>query len=314
MSSRLSRSDHPLARRLGREQWRRRQAIEQGRILEHRRPVSPQLTAIKIHVFRPILTLGLRLLGMYRHGNRQFRAVRVVSNRLNVPRLPPAFVGYTILQLSDLHLDLDPTLTTDIAAAIRGLRYDLCVITGDFRNSTVGSWEAATAATIALLPAITAPAFAVLGNHDFLDMVPPLERAGLRFLLNESVPLRRGDAAIRLLGIDDPNIYRTHSLARALRGVTRNMATLLLSHSPAIYRKAAAQGIDVVLAGHTHGGQVCLPGGRILLHNDESPRQMLRGAWSWHGTQGYTSPGTGSCGLPIRFNCPPEVTLHTLTV
>ncbi|MDD5705365.1 MAG: metallophosphoesterase [Kiritimatiellae bacterium] len=301
-----------LRARLGHRQYRRRLAIEQGRILEHRRPVSPQLTAIKIHVAQPLLTLGLRLLGMYEHGNRQFRSLRVVRHDLLVRDLPAPFAGYTILHLSDLHIDLDPTLITPIAAALRDLRYDLCVLTGDYRNSTVGPCGPAVEAMLRLRAAIDAPVFAVLGNHDFLAMVPPLEREGIRFLLNESVALRRGEATLYLAGIDDPNIYRTHSLARALRHVPRTAAKVLLSHSPVIHREAARQGVQAVLAGHTHGGQVCLPGGRILIHNDDSPRQMLRGPWQFEDVHGYTSPGVGCCGLPVRFNCPPEVTLHRL--
>lgn len=301
-----------LRARLGHRQYRRRLAIEQGRILEHRRPVSPQFTAIKIHVARPLLSLGLRLLGMYRHGNRQFRDLRVVRHALPVRRLPQPFAGFRILHMSDLHLDLDPTLVQPIAAAIRALDYDLCVMTGDYRNSTVGGWDVAVRAMRELRQAIAAPVFAVLGNHDFVAMVPPLEEAGIRFLLNESVALRRGAAALYLAGIDDPYIYRTHSLARALRRVPPLAATILLSHSPIIHEEAARRGVAAVLAGHTHGGQVCLPGGRIIMRNDASPRRLWRGAWRHGGMSGYTSPGTGSCGLPIRFNCPPEVTLHTL--
>ncbi len=302
-----------LRARLSHRQYRRRLAIEQGRILEHRRPISPRLTAVKIHVARPLLSLGLRLLGIYHHGNRQFRALRVVRHTLRLRGLPAPFAGYTILQLSDLHIDLDPTLVRNIVAAIRGLNYDLCVMTGDYRNSTVGGWDRAVRAMRALRQAITTPVFAVLGNHDFVAMVPPIEEIGIRFLLNESVALRRGESSIHLVGIDDPNIYRTHNLTRALRQVPRQAVSILLSHSPIIHAEAARQGVAAVLAGHTHGGQICLPGGRILMHNDPSPHRMLSGAWQYEGVSGYTSPGTGSCGLPVRFNCPPEVTLHTLS-
>lgn len=304
--------DRLLARRLGQAEYDRRRAIEEGRILEHRRPVSPQLTALKIHVVRPLLHFGLHTLGLYRHGHRQFRALRVRHNEVRLTGLPPAFDGFVILHLSDLHLDLDPSFSAVIVSTVRELRYDLAVMTGDYRNSTIGPWQQAVDEVLRVREALTGPVFAVLGNHDAVAMVPPLEAGGVRFLLNESTTIRRGRDSVCLAGIDDPNIYRTHSLHRALRGVPPHRMKILLSHSPAIHREAAASGVQLVLAGHTHGGQVCLPGGRILIHNDRSPRHLLAGVWRWKHVQGYTSPGTGSCGLPIRFNCPPEVTLHTL--
>ena len=159
---------------------------------------------------------------------------------------------------------------------------------------------------------IKAPIFAVLGNHDYLESVEPLEALGVRFLLNEHTLLGHAGATLALIGIDDPNIYRTHDLSRALAGVPPGIPRILLSHSPSIFEEALAAKIDFVLAGHTHGGQICLPGGGIVLRNDPSPRQLLRGAWRVGNTQGYTSQGTGSCGVPLRLFCRPEIALHLL--
>ena len=298
--------------RMGERAYARRRKIERGRLIEYHLPVSPRMTALKIRVIRPILTLGLRVLGLYRHGYRQFHNIRVRRNTLAIRRLPDAFEGFTLLQMSDLHIDLDATLVDSVAAAIAGLQYDVCVITGDFRNSTIGAWDAVVPPMRRLVEQIRAPVYAVLGNHDFADMVPPLEAAGVRFLVNESTAVERDGAALYLVGIDDPNIYATHDFDHALRRVPSGAIRILLSHSPAIFREAAARGFEALLAGHTHGGQVCLPWGGILVRNDKSPRRFLRGAWRHGDLQGYTSSGTGSCGIPIRFNCPPEVTLHTL--
>ena len=298
--------------RMGQRPYARRLAIERGRLIESRQAVSPKMTALKIRVIRPILAFGLRAIGLYRHGYRQYHNIRVRRNTLAIRRLPDAFEGFTLLQMSDLHIDLDATLVDSVAAAIADLPYDVCVITGDFRNSTIGAWDAVVPPMRRLVEQIRAPVYAVLGNHDFADMVPPLEAAGMRFLVNESVAVERDGAALYLVGIDDPNIYATHDFNHALRRVPSGAIRILLSHSPAIFREAAARGFEVLLAGHTHGGQVCLPWGGILVRNDKSPRRFLRGAWRHGDLQGYTSSGTGSCGLPIRFNCPPEVTLHTL--
>jgi predicted MPP superfamily phosphohydrolase len=301
-----------LADRLGQADYERRRRIEGVRLFEHRAPANPHLTAFKIRVVRPIIAACFRATGLYRHGHRQFRSVRVLRHDVPLARLPPDFDGFTVLHLSDLHIDLEPSLVDSVAEVLKDLSYDLCAITGDFRNLTVGPWEEAVRSTLALRRSLTGPVYAVLGNHDALDMVPPLEAGGVRFLLNECVTLRRGDAALCVAGIDDPNIYRTGNLERALRGRPEGVRTILLSHSPAIHREARGRGVDLVLAGHTHGGQICLPGGRILVLNDSSPRAMLRGPWRFGSLRGYTSAGTGACGLPLRLNCPPEVTLHVL--
>ena len=95
-------------------------------------------------------------------------------------------------------------------------------------------------------------------------------------------------------------------------GIPDESVSLLLAHSPEIYRHAAYVGFDVMMCGHTHGGQICLPGGIALTFNSSAPRFTGVGAWSYALMQGYTSAGTGSSVVPARFNCPPEVTLHHL--
>ena len=88
--------------------------------------------------------------------------------------------------------------------------------------------------------------------------------------------------------------------------------SILLSHTPEAYRHAAHADFDLMLCGHTHGGQICLPGGRPLLTDASSPRRFARGAWRYHAMTGYTATGSGTSLVDVRLNCPPEVTLHTL--
>jgi predicted MPP superfamily phosphohydrolase len=99
---------------------------------------------------------------------------------------------------------------------------------------------------------------------------------------------------------------------RAAHDIPAEAASILLSHTPETYRRAAHAGFDLVLCGHTHGGQICLPGGVPVLTEADSPRRLARGAWRYHDLQGYTSAGAGSCIVDVRLNCPPEVTLHRL--
>ena len=88
--------------------------------------------------------------------------------------------------------------------------------------------------------------------------------------------------------------------------------SILLAHSPEIYKHAAHAYFTVMLCGHTHAGQICLPGGFPLLCNADCRREFCAGAWSYHGMAGYTAAGSGACVVDVRLNCPPEVTLHHL--
>ncbi len=254
-----------------------------------------------------------RLFGIYGRGYRNFTALRLVEHRLRHPRLPAGLEGLRVLHLSDLHLDLDPALGPALRDRLRGVDYDLAVITGDFRNTTDADHGPSVAETLALLEVLDKPAFAVLGNHDFIEIVPPLERAGLRFLLNEVVMIPFGGEMLYLAGVDDPHFYRTHDLAGVRDQIPDDGFSVLLCHSPETYREAAGHGYDVMLSGHTHGGQICLPGGIQLVRVCDAPQPMQAGAWRYHELAGYTSVGTGSCGVPLRYFCPPEVTLHRLT-
>jgi predicted MPP superfamily phosphohydrolase len=253
-----------------------------------------------------------RLLGIYRWGYRNFTDLRLVENRIRHPRLPPGLHGLRLLQLSDLHLDLDPALGAAVCRRLDGVDYDLAVITGDFRNTTDADHGPSVAETLALLAVLRGPVYAVLGNHDFIEIVPPLERAGLRFLLNEVATIEFGGAALHLAGVDDPAFYRTHDLAGVRDAIPDDGFALLLCHSPETYREAAGYGFDVMLSGHTHGGQICLPGGHALAKVCDVPRPMQAGPWRYHELSGYTSAGTGACGVPLRYFCPPEITLHRL--
>jgi hypothetical protein len=139
-----------------------------------------------------------------------------------------------------------------------------------------------------------------------------MEELGVRLLMNEHIRIERESQAIYVAGIDDPHYFAADNLEKAYQGIPDEAVSVLLSHSPEIYRRAAYTGFDVMLCGHTHAGQICLPGGLPLTFNSSAPRFTGAGAWSYDLMQGYTSAGTGSSVVPARFNCPPEITLHRL--
>ncbi len=304
-----------IARRMGRDLYERRLRMEDDRIAEFGQFLTTKFTFFKRNLIRPAQTALLKALGLWERGRRNFRDVRLERNEIPLPGLPAALDGFSILQLTDLHIDMDPAMADIVSDLVRDIRCDVCVLTGDYKNLTVGPEAESVRLMTGLIPRLPQPLFGVLGNHDYANMVLPFEKAGCRMLLNENAVLEQDGAKLLIAGVDDPSIYGTCDFDAALRGAPADAAVkILLAHSPTVFRQARDAGFDLLLAGHMHGGQVCLPGGRLLLRNDHfrCPRRLLKGAWEWEGLHGYTSRGTGGCGLPVRFNCPPEATLHVL--
>lgn len=301
-----------LKRRIGTQRYHARLKMEFDRELK----MGGIIRWCPMAWLRPIASIGLHLTGLWWPGRRNYLSVRVREETFTLARLPASFDGFTILHLSDLHFDLDrdfPAVLARVLETIRG-RYDIVAITGDFNNYTVHRTTEALRCTARMVrQSLSAPAYGVLGNHDSLLDVPAFEEAGMRILLNESVTIRRGGDSLLLAGIDDPNIFKTGDLASALAARNPGEPCVLLAHAPACFAEAASKDVDLLLCGHVHGGQICTPGGGILpWRNWRFPHHVRRGRWREGELQGYTSFGTGACGIPIRFNCPPEVTLIRL--
>jgi len=239
---------------------------------------------------------------------------RVREYEIPINKLPPAFNGYRILHLSDLHIDEIADGGERLCNIITELEYDLCVITGDYRFDTYGVHDETVRRLSKLMDVLDCPdgVVGILGNHDFIEMVPELEALGIRMLLNESMSINHEQQQIWLVGLDDAHYYEVHDLARATHNIDSSQTTVLLVHSPEVIEEAEAKGIDLYLCGHTHGGQVCLPGGLPIIGNARCQRNKLSGRWDHGSMQGYTHRGTGSSGLPVRINCPPEVSIHCL--
>jgi hypothetical protein len=229
-----------------------------------------------------------------------------------LPRLPEAFDGFRILHISDPHLDMAEDMPHALIEAVRGVEYDVCVLTGDFRSKTFGTYAAALTGMRQVRTYLNGAVYGVFGNHDSIRMLPGLEDMDIRMLMNESLVLSRGGASLHLAGIDDAHYYRADNLEKAMQGIPEQAVSILLTHSPEIYQHAAYADFDVMLCGHTHGGQICLPGGIPLMCNANSPRAFCRGAWRYQQMQGYTSAGSGACVVDVRLNCPPEITVHCL--
>lgn len=302
-----------LERRLGRVHAHRRFGMEreyEGRFNGGINFFHPD----KWYSVHSLFTAALKVTGLYRLGSRNAERIHVRHNRINLSRLPNRFHGFTILHISDLHVDINPGAMRRMNDLVAGLEYDLCVLTGDFRGRTFGPFEQTLIGVGRLRSQLADPVYGVLGNHDTIQMLPDLESMGIRMLMNESASIARGNQRIHLAGVDDAHYYAAANLEKAASEIPRGEFSILLSHTPEIYKQAAFAGFELLLSGHTHGGQICLPGSvpATLSSSSELPRRMGAGPWSYQDMIGYTSVGVGSSVVPVRFNCDPEITLHHL--
>jgi len=259
-----------------------------------------------------VIRTSLKLAGLFRRGCRNAERIVVVHNEVRSKQLPSSFDGFTILHISDLHADMNEGAMRHLIKLVDGLRYDLCVLTGDYRGKTFGPFEAALDGVARVRAHLTGPVYGVLGNHDTIRMLPRLEAMGTRMLLNECEIITRGDERIYLAGIDDAHFFRVDNIEKAASPIPDGGFSILLSHTPEVYRQAAHADFNLLLSGHTHGGQICLPGSIPITLDAVLPRRMAAGAWQHHSMSGYTSVGAGTSIVAVRFNCPPEITLHHL--
>jgi len=256
----------------------------------------------------------LKITGLWPIAVRNSMRYTIVEHEVPIPHLPQAFEGFRILHLSDLHIEGMVDKGQSLATALAPLDYDLCVLTGDYRFHTFGQYNKTLTLIAPLVKHLKAPfgVTGILGNHDWLEMVPGLERCGIRMLLNETQPIEKGNDTIWLLGLDDMHYYETGDLEKAVKAAPEEAVRILLVHSPEIIPQAAEAGIDLYLCGHSHGGQICLPGGAPIITHCRCPRSYKAGPWQYDALRGYTSRGVGTSLFPIRLFCRPEIIIHTL--
>jgi len=301
-----------LERRLGRLHAKQRLGIE----ADHEARVFGQ----GINYFHPenwyyspwFVTAALKLTGLYWRARKNAERIEVRHHDIPLHNLPTSFEGFTILHLSDLHVDMNDGAMQRLIELLPDVAYDACVLTGDYRGKTYGPFDAAVEGLRQVRAQLRGPVFGVLGNHDTIRMVPALEDMGIQMLLNESEMLVRGGQCVHVVGIDDAHFYRVDNLEKAVLQVPDDEFSILLSHTPEIYRQAAHAGFDLLLSGHTHGGQICLPGAIPITLDAVLPRRMGAGPWKYCNMVGYTSVGVGSSIVAVRINCPPEITVHHL--
>jgi predicted MPP superfamily phosphohydrolase len=302
-----------LSARIGRTHLRQRLGLEEDHeVFVVRRPGAHFFYPENWYSVHGVIRTCLRLSGMYGRAQRNACTLQVKHHRVVIPHLPEVFDGYRILHLTDLHVDMEPRNTHAISERVRALEYDLCVLTGDYRARTFGPIDKVLAGMATIRLHLKGPVYGVLGNHDTLHLVPGLEDLGIRLLLNEAVVIERDGQSLHMAGVDDAHYYQAHNIDRAVADIPDDAASILLSHTPEIYRLAAYAGFDLMLSGHTHGGQICLPGGIPIIWDARCPRAIASGPWRYRNLIGYTSVGAGTSVVNARINCLPEITLHEL--
>jgi predicted MPP superfamily phosphohydrolase len=252
--------------------------------------------------------------------------LEVTPQPIRLARLPRAFHGFRIAQLSDIHVG--PFMSEDeirkYVQIANGLKVDMVALTGDFVT-----WDAATEqAVVNALSGLKAPfgVYGCLGNHDAWadaeDSMSALFRdCGIHILRQANVPIRSGADSFNLMGIDFANSRRMsagegHMSSLRLEGIEKLMvpgaANILLSHNPETFPRAAELGIDLSLAGHTHGGQLALE----FISPELAPTRLVTpyvaGWFERPGGQLYVNRGIGTIAAPMRVGAPPEITVYEL--
>lgn len=260
------------------------------------------------------LTGFLKVFGLYGRGVRNANRPVLTEHDVFLPALPPALDGYRILHVSDFHFDSRPDFTEAVCDLLDPVEAGLCLMTGDYRYGRSGPIEEVLDPMARVAQCIHARdgIAASLGNHDTLDLVPPLEALGIRMLVNQSEGLTLEGSDIWILGVDDSHYYQTHSIPLAHAEVPERAFKILLAHTPELYRESQAHGVDLYLCGHTHSGQIRLPLLGPVHANTRSPKRYREGLWNYKTLRGHTSAGLGTTDVPVRYLCPPEATVLTL--
>lgn len=261
-----------------------------------------------------ILAFFLRITFTQWIGRANALKVKLEQFDIACPSLPESFDGLRILFVTDPHIDNTDALVEKIIKVVDPATYDICVLGGDY---TFGrAWQNAidysNLETIAKYLVARSPVFGVLGNHDTYDVGKLLETIGVKMLVNDSVAIDRQGEKIYIAGLDDCHYFGAEDIKLADESIEKGAFKIMVSHSPETYKQAADAGFALFLTGHTHAGQVCLPGQKAIVRGASVPTRILHGLWHHGQMTGYTSAGVGTSGIPVRFFCPPQIQLITL--
>lgn len=286
-------------------------AINESRLLvENQEREQKEKVQWRWGVFDFLLRLSL----IRNVGLRNALDVRVENVELLFGHLPKGFDNVRILFVTDLHLDGTVPLTDKVLSIIGNIDYDYCILGGDYtygRNADPNQIYSQIE-RIAELLKTKSRVFGILGNYDLYRIAELLEGHGVEMLINEAICIERKGDKLYLAGMDDPSHYEADDIVITDGNAWNGAFKIMVCHSPAKYKESARAGYSLYLAGDTHGGQICLPGGFVMFCGPTAGRKMASGKWSYNGMIGYTSRGVGTSKIKMRYFCPPEITVITL--
>lgn len=260
-------------------------------------------------------TAAVAAVGTVAHGAVAARRPRLERREVLLDRLDPAFDGFTVAAVSDIHLGplVDGADLAGFVAMINGAAPDIVAVVGDLVDGTVEELGGYAAP----LADLAAPTYLVTGNHEYYSGVAGwvefLPTLGVRVLRNEREEIRRGDARLYLAGCDDRTAAASRvpghgfDLDAALAGRDPSVPVVLLCHQPVLVDQAVRAGVDLQISGHTHGGQLW-PLTQVALIEQPVLAGLVRVGPTWL----YVTRGTGFWGPPVRVGSPPEITVLTL--
>ena len=246
--------------------------------------------------------------------------ISIERRTIRLDRLPEQFHGLRIVQISDFHYAeyTEPFFLREMVRKVNRLRPDMVLLTGDFVSFQPMPLEFArrhAPACAAILSSLACPLrYAILGNHDYVVgpeyVAAPLREHGIPVLMNSAVALEREGKRLWLAGLGSA-CSDAADPARAIPRAAAGEALIVMAHEPDILPEVARYDVDLMLSGHTHGGQVRIP---FLppIHLPIYGKRYLEGLFRLGRTQLYVNRGIGAVGVPFRFRCPPEITVLTL--
>jgi predicted MPP superfamily phosphohydrolase len=243
----------------------------------------------------------------------------LTTAEFSLPHLPEQLEGFTIALVSDIHssIFMSKEEMERYAQMVNSLDADLIVVPGDFVTANYNE----VYPFVEAFNILRAPygVFGVLGNHDFYSgadaVAKEVDACGIKLLRNDKIIVDKDGGRFYLIGVDDVGFSNRGpiKLDEAIGHAPLELPRILLSHRPYYLEQAAGKDIDLVLSGHTHGGQVVLGRfGNMVIAPSQLVSKYVWGKYREGNTHMYVSRGIGTVGLPIRINCPPEITKITL--
>jgi predicted MPP superfamily phosphohydrolase len=237
---------------------------------------------------------------------------------LQLPGLPASFDGLRVAHVTDLHLGRWTRSMQPLAMRLAEQRPDLVAYTGDYMTDP-GDEDAAFAG-LEIFAKHVRPAFGsfgVFGNHDSFDLIERVQQLPIRWLNQEAIEIEKGGDCIEVLGLTRSAAAREDAvkLAATLHAKSAELSNpfrLLLVHHPDRMMTASDLGVDFMMSGHTHGGQVRLPWGQVLMNSSVLPNDLSSGLLRHRQTVAAVSRGVGWVKLPIRLFCPAQLPIYTL--